>query len=400
MSRLSLIFIGMAAHGFLYAAPGGADGSPKKPKIDKAAAHANAPGENDDTLDITLDDGTVITDTPMRIIERVQAGEFSLPSDVAETVADAHNAAVLDPAKDTGAAALVIPEDLTTAPDVKPADASPPAPETLRPDAPAVPPAETTEGVNASANPDKQELPPEQKVLAEQQPKDPAIQAAKRPDVEEPEPQTPGPAEGQPAIVGTDTGLAAAAPQIAEAPGPSTQADSSTTVAGTSVITDENPVVQAGTGATSSTPTPADVTAIAPAPDGNSSTMAANTTRDATAADAVASPTPLQNTFAPRAQEGSDVELTGAKAGADAAKVEPGTWTPAAALAPQEPTTLGEHAQMEAMKAAAAAPGAGTVEDRLAAIEKRLDALEEHGHEVDTDLTSVENRLDEIEKDH
>jgi hypothetical protein len=308
-------------------------------------------------------------------------------------VADAHNAAVLDPAKDTGAAALVIPDDLTKA-----SDASPPAPETLRPDAPAVPPAETTEGVNANANPDKQELPPEQKVLAAQQPKDPAIQAAKRPDVEEPEQQTPGPAEGQPAIVGTDTGLAAAAPQIAEAPGPSTQADSSTTVAGTSVITGENPVVQAGTGATSSAPTPADVTAIAPAPDGNSSTMAANTTRDATAADAVASPTPPQNTFAPRAQEGSDTVLTGAKAGADAAKVEPGTWTPAAALAPQEPTTLGEHAQMEAMKAAAAAPGAGTVEDRLAAIEKRLDALEEHGNEFDADLTSVEGRLDTAEK--
>jgi hypothetical protein len=384
--------------------------STSKPKIDKAAAHANAPGENDDTLDITLDNGTVITDTPMRIIERVQAGEFALPADVAETVADAHNAAVLDPAKDTGGAALVIPEDLTKASDASPPSGfkDPPTEaadhgedEPLKADAPAVPPAETTEGVNANANPDKQELPPEQKVLPEQQPKDPAIQAAKRPDIDEPEQHTPGPSEGQPAIVGTDTGLAASAPQIAEAPGPSTQADSSTTVAGTSVITDENPVVQAGTGATQSAPTPVDVTAIAPAPDGNSSTMAANTTQNATAAEAAAaSPTPVQNTINPRAQEGSDVELTGAKAGADAAKVEPGTWTPAAALAPQEPTTLGEHAQMEAMKAAAAAPGAGTIEERLAAIEKRLDALEEHGHETDTDLTAVEKRLDDIEKGH
>lgn len=410
MSRLSLIFIGVAAHGFLYAAPGGADGSPKKPKIDKAAAHANAPGESDDTLDITLDDGTVITDTPMRIIERVQAGEFALPAEVAETVADAHNAAVLDPAKDTGEAALVVPEDLTKASegnvvaplsDGVPGSTSPTGTgsgsETLRPDAPAVPPAETTEGVNANANPDQQELPPEQKVLAEQQPKDPAIQAAKRPDVDEPEQQTPGPAEGQPAIVGTDTGLAAAAPQITEAPGPSTQADSSTTVAGTSVITDENPVVQAGTGATSSAPTPADVTAIAPAPDGNSSTMAANTKQDATAADFAASPTPPQNTINPRAQDGSDVELTGAKAGADAAKVEPGTWTPAAALAPQMPTTLEEHAQQEAMKAAAEAPGAGSIEDRLAALEKRVKEVEEHGNELDADLTVVEDRLSKLE---
>jgi hypothetical protein len=382
------------------AAAGGADGSPKggkKPRIDKTAVHENKPGETDDTIDITLDDGSTVIDTPLNIIKRVQAGEFTLQQDDAEAVADLHNGAVLDPAKDTGDAEIVDPGEL-----VKTAEAP-------QPDAPAVPSADSTTGssntetpfvgsgsapaettsegtapVNLNTSPDQQELPPEQKVIAQQQPKDPAVNAAKRPDTEEPESQVPPAAEGQPVITNSDTGLAGAAPQIREAPGGSTQTDSATTVSGSPVITEDNPVVQEVATTVQTAPTPASVTDIAPPPEANAGN-----------APPAENATPPQNTLNPRAQEGSDVVLTGAKAASDAAKVEPGTWTPSAALSPQEPTTLAEAAHLDAVKAAETAP-ADPMEELRAQIAKfgeRLTAVEEHQDEIDRDLTQVEEKL-------
>lgn len=375
-----------------------------KKQIDKAAAHANQPGEGDDTLDVTLDDGTVVTDTPMRIIERVQAGEFTLKPDEAEVVADLHNGAVLDPAKDTGSAELVEPETLTKAPEGNgeaPSNASgssmtasSTSASTLTNDAPAVPPAETTTGSSAEGN-GASTAPAENGTVPSAGSAD---AGAPTTGSSTDSPATPEPAAGTPAITNTDTGLAAAAPQITEAPGPSTQADSSTTVSGQPVITEDNPVVGLErTESVKTAATPADVTAIAPAPDGNSSTMAANTTQNATAAEFAASPTPPQNQINPRAQDGSDVELTGEKAAAQIAPTEPSTWTPSAALAPQEPTTLAEHAQAEALKAAANEPGAGSIEDRLAALEKRIAELEERYEGVDVDLDHLEDRVTALE---